>query len=319
MEDRKIRVVILAPSGVQSLDVVGPAEVFWEAARRLGDPGAYDIQIMSTGAPTISGTGSLRFVADRTIHDPDQDIDTLLVAGDPSFHEVEPEVIDWIQRRAANARRFGSICTGVFILGKAGLLSGKRVATHWECADLFENQYPDAILDRDAIFIRDKKLCTAAGLTSGIDLALSLVEEDHGRDIAMIVARYMVVFLKRSGGQSQFSTHLLAQMSGNSLVQDVQNFILGNLERDLCIDDLAKSFAMSSRNLNRVFHRETGQTPMSFLTHARVECARRLLEETDLSVKEIAFRCGLFDAGKLRRTFWRSLGISPTQYRERFR
>lgn len=299
--------------------MVGPAEVFWEAARRLANPSAYEVQIMSTGAPTIAGTGGLRFVADRTINDPDQDIDTLLVAGDPSFHEVEPEVIEWIRRRAGDARRFGSICTGVFILGKARLLAGKRVATHWECADLFQNQYPDVMLDRDAIFVRDKELCTAAGVTSGIDLALSLVEEDYGREVAMIVARYMVVFLKRSGGQSQFSTHLLAQMSGNSLVQDVQKFILENIERSLCVDELAENFAMSSRNLNRVFHRETGQTPMSFLMNARVEHARRLLEDTNLSVKEIAGRCGLFDASKLRRAFWRIVGISPTQYRERFR
>jgi transcriptional regulator GlxA family with amidase domain len=235
-----MRIVILAPPGVQSLDIVGPAEVFWEAARRLGNMSAYDIQIMSTGAPSISGTGQLRFAADRTIFDPDEPIDTLLVAGDPSFQEIDAAVIDWLQRRVPTVRRYGSICTGVFLLAASGLLEGKRVTTHWECAEKFGKDFPDIDLNADAIYIRDGSLITAAGVTSGIDLALALVEEDHGRDIAMIVARYMVMFLKRPGGQWQFSAHLVAQMSETTMIQRAQEYVLANLTSPLGVELLAQ-------------------------------------------------------------------------------
>jgi transcriptional regulator GlxA family with amidase domain len=208
-----MKIVILAPQGVQSLDVVGPAEVFWEAARRLGNPAAYQVQVIGTSGEPVQGTGALRFLPDRTIHDPDEPIDTLLVAGDPSFQELDPAVGQWLARRAPESRRYGSICTGVFLLAAAGLLEGRQVTTHWECADKLRHDYPDLNVDSDRIFIRDGKLSTAAGVTSGIDLALAMVEEDHGRDIALIVARYMVVFLKRPGGQSQFSAHLTAQIA----------------------------------------------------------------------------------------------------------
>jgi transcriptional regulator GlxA family with amidase domain len=169
-----MKIVILAPQGVQSLDVVGPAEVFWEAARRLGNPDAYQVQIMGISDAPIRGTGALRFLPDRTIHDPDEPIDTLLVAGDPSFQELEPAVTQWLARRAPEARRYGSICTGVFLLAAAGLLEGKRVTTHWECADKLHQDYPDLDIDPDKIFIREGQFSTAAGVTSGIDLALAL-------------------------------------------------------------------------------------------------------------------------------------------------
>jgi transcriptional regulator GlxA family with amidase domain len=275
-----MRIVILAPPGVQSLDIVGPAEIFWEAARRLGNSDAYDIQIMSTGGPTVRGTGQLHFVADRTIFDPDEAIDTLLVAGDPSFQEIDPPVIEWLRRRAPTVRRYGSICTGVFLLAAAGLLDGKRVTTHWECADKFARDFPHIELDADAIFLRDGPLCTAAGVTAGIDLALALVEEDYGRDVAMIVARYMVVFLKRPGGQSQFSAHLVAQMSETSVIQKAQDYVLTNLAAPLHVDQLAQRFGMSPRNFARVFRREIGMTPGDFVTAARTDAARRLLEDT---------------------------------------
>ena len=190
-----MRVVILAPPGVQSLDVVGPAEVFWEAARRLGDPSAYEVQIMGTTTGAVCGTGSLRFLSDRTIYDPDEPIDTLLVGGDPSFDEVDPAVPAWLARRAPTVRRYGSVCTGVFFLAAAGLLDGRRVTTHWECADKLRNDFPNLVVDDNQIFIRDGSLCTTAGVTAGMDLALALVEEDFGRELALIVARYMVMFL----------------------------------------------------------------------------------------------------------------------------
>ncbi|EJB06750.1 transcriptional regulator containing an amidase domain and an AraC-type DNA-binding HTH domain [Rhizobium leguminosarum bv. trifolii WSM597] len=313
-----MRIVILSPPGVQSLDIVGPAEVFWEAARRLGDMDAYDIQIMSTGAPSVSGTGQLRFLADRTIFDPDEPIDTLLVAGDPSFQTIDPDVIAWLQRRVPMVRRFGSICTGVFLLAAAGLLEGKKVTTHWECADKFARDFPAIDLDPDAIYIRDGALITAAGVTSGIDLALSLVEEDHGRDIAMIVARYMVMFMKRPGGQSQFSAHLVGQMSETTLIQKAQEYVLANLGAPLAVDDLAQKIGMSKRNFARVFRRELGITPADFVTAARTDAARRLLEDTAQPLQKIATMCGFTDVNKMRRAFTRTIGVSPNDYRCRF-
>jgi transcriptional regulator GlxA family with amidase domain len=313
-----MRIVILSPPGVQSLDIIGPAEVFWEAARRLGDMDAYDIQIMSTGAPSVSGTGQLRFLADRTIFDPDEPIDTLLVAGDPSFQTIDSDVIAWLQRRVPTVRRFGSICTGVFLLASAGLLEGKKVTTHWECADKFARDFPAIELDPDAIYIRDGALITAAGVTSGIDLALSLVEEDHGRDIAMIVARYMVMFMKRPGGQSQFSAHLVGQMSETTLIQKAQEYVLANLGAPLAVDDLAQKIGMSKRNFARVFRRELGMTPADFVTAARTDAARRLLEDTAQPLQKIAAMCGFSDVNAMRRAFARTIGVSPNHYRGRF-
>ncbi|WP_192180447.1 GlxA family transcriptional regulator [Mesorhizobium amorphae] len=313
-----MRIVILSPPGVQSLDIVGPAEVFWEAARRLKDMSAYDIQIMSTGAPSIAGTGQLRFLADRTIFDLDEPIDTLLVAGDPSFQDIDPTVIEWLQRRVPTVRRYGSICTGVFLLAAAGLLEDKRVTTHWECAEKFSRDFPDIDLDADAIFIRDGSLITAAGVTAGIDLALSLVEEDHGRDIAMIVARYMVMFLKRPGGQSQFSAHLVGQMSETTMIQKAQEYVLANLTAPLAVDHLAHQIGMSTRNFARVFRRELGITPAEFVVAARTDAARRMLEDTTQPLQRIAISSGFGDVNAMRRAFAKTIGVSPHTYRGRF-
>jgi transcriptional regulator GlxA family with amidase domain len=313
-----MRIVILAPPGVQSLDIVGPAEVFWEAARRLGDMGAYDIQIMSTGAPSIAGTGQLRFLADRTIFDDDEEIDTLLVAGDPAFFEIDPAVTAWLTRRVPTVRRYGSICTGVFLLAAAGLLEGKRVTTHWECAAKFSREYPEIELDADAIYVRDGSLITAAGVTAGIDLALSLIEEDLGKDVAMIVARYMVMFMKRPGGQSQFSAHLVGQMSETTLIQKAQEYVLANLRGRLDVDSLAHEVGMSTRNFGRVFKQELGITPADFVGAARTDAARRMLEDTSQPLQRIATACGFADVNAMRRAFTKTIGVSPNDYRNRF-
>jgi transcriptional regulator GlxA family with amidase domain len=318
-KNKPMRVVLLAPPGVQSLDVVGPAEVFWEAARRLGDPGAYEVQVMGTKPGPICGTGSLRFVADRTIYDLDQPIDTLLVAGDPAFDEIDPAIINWLKRRVPSVRRYGSICTGVFFLAAAGLLAERRVTTHWECADKLRTEYPDLLVDPDQIFIIEAGLCTAAGVTAGIDLALALVEQDYGRELALIVARYMVMFLKRPGGQSQFSAHLAAQMSSKTNVQKVQEYVLANLAADLSIDALALHAGMSVRNFARVFRRETEMTPAEFVEAARLDAARRMLVDTVKQLQSIASICGFGGLDGMRRAFIRNLGISPLEYRKRFR
>jgi len=313
-----MKIVILAPQGVQSLDVVGPAEVFWEAARRLGNPDAYQVQVMGVSDEPIRGTGALRFLPDRTIHDPDEPIDTLLVAGDPSFQELDPAVSLWLARRAPESRRYGSICTGVFLLAAAGLLEGKQVTTHWECADKLRHDYPGLDIDSDQIFIRDGQLSTAAGVTAGIDLALALVEEDYGRDIALIVARYMVVFLKRPGGQSQFSAHLTAQIADKGPIQSIADYILTNLRSDLSVDTLARRASMSTRNFSRVFIRDIGVTPADFVEAARLDAARRLLQDSSMPLQRIADRCGFADLHSMRRVFRRNLGVGPTDYRSTF-
>ena len=314
-----MRVVILAPPGVQSLDVVGPAEVFWEAARRLGDPTAYEVQIMGTTRGAVCGTGSLRFLSDRTIYDPDEPIDTLLVGGDPAFDEIDPAVTAWLRRRAPTVRRYGSVCTGVFFLAAAGLLDGRRVTTHWECADKLRSDFPNLIVDDNQIFIRDGALCTTAGVTAGMDLALALVEEDFGRELALIVARYMVMFLKRPGGQSQFSAHLAAQMSTKSQIQQAQEYVLENLTADLSVDVMAHRAGMSTRNFARVFRRDVKLTPAAFVDAARVDAARRMLADTKMPLQRIARACGFGNLNTMRRVFVRNLGVAPLDYRKSFR
>jgi transcriptional regulator GlxA family with amidase domain len=206
-----MRVVILAPPGVQSLDIVGPAEVFWETDRRLKNPSAYEVQIMSTSCGPICATGGLRFLPDRTIHDPDEPIDTLLVSGTSSLATIDPLTIKWLQRRGPEARRFGSIRTGSLLLAAAGLLDGKHITTHWECAGRLRREYPEIKVEDDRIIIRDGSLCSAAGVTAGVDLALALVHEDYGLSVAVVVARYMLRLFKRAGGQSHFNAHVAAQ------------------------------------------------------------------------------------------------------------
>lgn len=313
-----MRIVLLAPPGVQSLDVVGPAEIFWEAGRRLGDPSAYDVQVIGTMAGPIAGTGNLRFMPDRTIYDPDEQVDTLLVAGAPSLKEVTADMISWLRRRVPEARRYGSICTGVFLLAKAGFLNGKKVTTHWECADKLQAEYPELIVDADKIFIQEGMLYTAAGVSAGIDLALALVEEDYGRDLALTVARYMVMFLKRPGGQSQFSAHLVAQMSQRTSIQRAQEYVLQNLSLPLSLEELAEQACMSTRNFSRLFRQETNMTPADFVEAARLDAARRLLEDTATSLQLIAFRCGFGTTDRMRRAFLRNLEINPLDYRRCF-
>ncbi len=313
-----MNIAIPAPQGVQSLDVVGPTEVFWEAARRLGDPDAYQVQVIGIGNEPIRGTGALRFLPDRSIHDPDQPVDTLLVGGDPSFQDLDPAVIQWLARRAPACRRYGSICTGVFLLAAAGLLDGKRVTTHRECAAKLRHDHPGLGIDSDKIFIRDGQLSIAAGVTSGIDLALALVEEDHGRDLALIVARYMVVFLKRPGGQSQLSAHLTAQIAEKGPIRSVADHILVNLRSDLSVDTLAERANMSTRNFSRMLFRDIGETPADFVEAARLDAARRLLEDSAMPLQRIADHCGFADVHSMRRVFRRTLGVGPADYRGTF-
>jgi len=305
--------------GVAPLDVTGPLQVFgfsnFLARQRL-----YDIITVAPTAGPISTPLGFSFVPSCAMAALPLPIDTLLVSGGAgSDIAIDPEILDWLRLVTPQARRFGSVCTGAFALGAAGLLDGKRVATHWAFAAELARRTPAAKVEIDPIFVRDGNLYSSAGISTGIDLALSLIEEDHGRDLALKVARYLVLFLQRSGGQAQISTHLQAQFSSVPAIQKVQQWCNENLTEDLRLATLAKRAAMSERSFIRTFRENTGMTPADFVQLARIEAARRLLEETTLAPKIIAQRTGFGSAGAMRRSFARKLGASPAEYRDKFR
>jgi transcriptional regulator GlxA family with amidase domain len=315
-----MRVAILAFPRVQLLDVIGPTDVFAEAARQLGDPRAYRVQVIGTESDVLKGSSGLRLLVDATVATHRGAIDTLLVAGSPHVEEVAANeaLQGWLKRQSRQVRRIGSVCSGAFVLAAAGLLRGKKVATHWNAAERLGVLYPDTEVDADAIYIRDGNLYTSAGVTAGMDLALALVEEDHGRELALQVAREMVMFLKRPGGQSQFSAHLAAQTSERSAIREVQDHVLANLRANLSVPALAAAAGMSERNFARVFRAEAGMTPADFVESARIEAARRRVEESDIPLKKLADEVGYANVDGLRRAFMRRLGVSPNDYRRRF-
>jgi len=304
--------------GVAALDVAGPLQVFG-LANFLTKRQLYDIvTVAPTTEPVSTGLGFALLPA-CAMADLPQPVDTLLVSGGRGPDTTtEPAIINWLAQTAPQARRFGSICTGVFVLADAGLIAGKRVTTHWALGGELARRNPTATVDVDAIFIRDGQLYSSAGISAGIALALALLEEDHGRGFALKVARFLVLFLKRSGGQTQFSSVLQAQFSSVPAIQQVQTWCHENLDGDLRIVALAKRAAMSERSFVRAFHEDTGRTPAEFVLSTRLQGARRLLEETELAPKVVAQRCGLGSAAAMRRVFMRELGVSPMEYREKF-
>jgi len=312
------RVAMLIYPGVAPLDVSGPLQVFG-VANFLRKQKIYDVITVAPDAgpvPTPVGFAFLPSCAMAALPLP---VDTLLVSGGGGPDAgCEPIILDWLKHTAPQARRFGSICTGAFALGAAGLIAGKRVTTHWAFAAELALRNPTAKIEIDSIFVRDGNLHTSAGISAGIDLALALVEDDHGRDFALAIARYLVLFLKRSGGQAQFSTQLKAQFSSIPAIQKVQQWCHDNLRGDLRVAALARRAAMSERNFIRLFHEDTGQTPAEFVESVRLQVVCRLLEENALSLKQIAERCGLGSTATLRRIFKRRLGVPPLQYRDKF-
>ncbi len=315
------RIAIAVPPNAQSLDVFGPLDVFLEATRQSGGVAVYDTCLVSIEKGSVVRTGGVSLLVEKSIYDSDAPYDTLLVAGSPDFSRAESyaDFQQWLRQRAAEVPRYGSVCTGAFFLGAAGLLDGRNVTTHWQHAAELAARYPAAKVEPDQIYVKDGPLYTSAGVTAGIDLALRLVEEDHGRELALTVARRLVVFLKRPGGQSQFSAHLAAQIASETRIQSLQHWILDNLGANLSIAALARRAAMSVRNLTRVFLSETGVTPTDYVEAARLDAARRLLEDTDVPLQRVASRCGFGNADTMRRTFLRRIGTGPHDYRARFR
>jgi transcriptional regulator GlxA family with amidase domain len=316
-----MRIAILVFPGVQLLDLVGPMDVFHEAIRQAGRPAPYKLHILAEGQEALTGSNGMRFLPDSSWRRAPRDIDTLLVAGSPgiSSDKFEPELLVWLQRQARRVRRIGAVCTGAFVLAAAGLLDGRRATTHWNASGKLAALYPGITVEPDHIYIRDGATYTSAGVTAGMDLALALVEEDLGREVAMRVARELVMFLKRPGGQSQFSAHLAAQTAERSAIRTVQEWVLADLRRDLSVEALAARAGMSMRNFARIFKRDAQCTPAEFVEGARLDAARRMLEESDAPLKRIAAHCGFGEVNTLRRAFLRRLGASPVEYRKRFR
>lgn len=315
-----MRIAILAFPRVQLLDVAGPADVFNEASRQLGQPRAYQVQVIGTEEGMVKSSSGLRLAVDATIATHRGPIDTLLVAGSPNLEDMasDAQLQEWLRRQSRAVRRYGSVCTGAFVLAATGLLDGKRVATHWNSTARLAAAYPKTCVEADAIYVKDGKLFTSAGVTAGMDLALAMVEEDHGRELALRVARELVMFLKRPGGQSQFSAHLAAQTAERSSVRAVQDHVLANLKDDLSVPALASRAGMSERSFARIFRSETGTTPAEFVENARIDAARRLAEESDLPAKRLADAVGYANVDGFRRAFGRRLGVSLVEYRSRF-
>lgn len=314
-----MRIVIFAPSNVHSLELAGLMDVFAEANARVGEI-VYEVAVAAEDEqPVVCGSG-LRVVPDTSYLAITSSPDTFLVAGSVGVPAAAPrEITDWFVRMAGQARRYGSVCTGAFLLGEAGLLGHQRVATHWQYASLLAERFPDAVVDGNRVFVRDGALITSAGSSAAIDLGLSLVEEDLGRDVSLHVARRLVVFLKRPGDQSQFSVHLAAQAVDRSRLYDVQQHILNQPAADLSVKALAKIAAMSPRNFTRVFTQEVGLSPSAYVDQTRIDVARSFLESSRLSIDSIAAKSGFGAARAMRRAFLSQMGTTPHQYRERFR
>jgi transcriptional regulator GlxA family with amidase domain len=311
--------VIVAGPGVQMLDVSGPLDVFAEANVQAGRT-VYRTEIVSAQATTIATSSGARLLADRTIFDADPGApDTVLVAGSPDAPHRRPAValLDWLRRTAPSARRFGSVCTGAFALAEAGLLDGRRITTHWAAADALARRYPAIRGEPDAIQVRDGPVCTAAGVTAGLDLAVALVEEDLGRELAKRVAAQLVMFFKRPGGQMQFSRSGAAEPSGRAVLQEVQRWIAAAPAEDHSVARLAERAGLSPRHFARLFRSEVGMTPADWVEAARVAAARRRLEAEGLSPKQVAALTGFANADTLRRAFVRHVGITPAEFRRR--
>jgi transcriptional regulator GlxA family with amidase domain len=315
------KVVIAGFPGVQALDVVGPHDVFSGAS--LLTEGGYDVVVASLdGRPVTTRTG-LAFAAaplpDPT--DPSEKVDTLVLPGGAGVDAArsDAELIGWIKAVAGTARRVVTVCTGAFLAAEAGLLDGHRVTTHWAFAGRLAREFPAIDVDADPIFVRSSDtVWTAAGVTAGIDLALSLVEDDHGTEVAQTVARWLVLYLRRPGGQTQFAAPVWMPRARRNSIRAAQEAIEAEPGGEHSIDDLARRATMSPRHFTRVFTAEVGEAPGQYVERVRTEAARRQLEQTDDTVVAIATRCGFGTAETMRRNFLRRVGIPPDQYRKAF-
>jgi transcriptional regulator GlxA family with amidase domain len=317
-----IRIVeVLAFPSVQLLDVTGPLQVFASANDLVTEAGGtppYAIRLVAKGGPGVTASAGLE-LATGPLPPLGTAVDTLMVAGGQGVEAAvaDPVLVDWLRQRAGQARRVASVCTGAFLLAASGALDGRRAVTHWSfCADL-ARRFPAVRVESDPIFVQDGPVWTSAGVTAGIDLALALVEQDLGRTVALALARYLVVFLKRPGGQAQFSAALSLQAAEDRFGA-LHDWINGHLADDLSLPVLAGRAGMSERSFSRHYAAATGLTPTRAVERLRVEAARRLLSESRLPVKRISRQCGFGSEETMRRSFLRLLAATPQDYRARF-
>jgi transcriptional regulator GlxA family with amidase domain len=310
--------------GMNMLDCTGPVEVFNVASQILAAqhpdaPSAYKTTFISIATDPVRASSGIRMLPDITYQRLRRVLHTLIVVGgDVSAIIRDASVLAWIRKTREACERTASVCTGAFALAEAGLLEGRRATTHWAYAEHLAARYPSIDVDPDALFVAQDGIYTSAGVTAGMDLALALVEEDYGRDLALNVARSLVLFLKRPGGQSQFSAHLSAQSSAAGRMQQITQWIVEHPSEHLTVEGLAARSSMSPRNFARVFVEEIGMTPAKFVEKARVDQARRDLEDSELSLEEIAAASGFGSGERMRRTFQRHLNVVPQDYRRRF-
>ncbi|HVJ51706.1 MAG TPA: GlxA family transcriptional regulator [Aliidongia sp.] len=307
--------------GVQALDVAGPLDVFAETNGFVGRDEGYEITLVAAEAGPFRASNGMRMAPDCTFDAAEERYDMVLVAGGPDLPTAPPDdrLTRWLDRSIPRCVRHGSICTGTFALGHAGLIDDKVVTTHWQNAPVLAQQFPRARVEHDRIYMRDGALITSAGVTAGIDLALALVHEDHGPAVARAVAKRLVVVAQRQGGQSQFSPFLLAPPDETSPVARVQAHVMAHIRAPHPVEKLAQIAGMSPRNFARIFTQEAKVTPAGFVEGARIDTARNRLEGSDASLKTIAFDCGFGSAERMRLVFMKRLGISPAQYRASFR
>ena len=313
------RVVFVTYPRITALDLVGPHEVFTAAAeiarRTGGEADAYAVAVASASAGPVRTSRGPAIVADRTLASIRGAIDTLVVVGGEGAEAAagDAQLVEWVRRAASRSRRVTSVCSGAFVLAAAGLLDGRRATTHWAACSRLARAYPRVTVEPEPIFVEDGNVWTSAGVTAGMDLALALVEADLGREVALMTARQLVLFVQRSGGQAQFSAQLGAQLAERDPLRELQITIAEHPDGDYRVDRLASRVAMSPRRA------EVGCSPAAYVERARIEVARRMLETTGLPVDGVARAAGFGTAETMRRAFARRVGASPTEYRDRFR
>ena len=321
--DPRLIVIVVYP-GVQSLDVTGPLEVFTGAQQLIeaagGPERGYEVRVLSADGRPLRTSSGLGVIPDGRLARSATTIDTVIVAGGPGHAQAvrDRALVSWIARSSTRARRTASVCTGAFLLAAAGLLDGRRATTHWASARALQLAHPAVRVDPEPIFVRDGPIWTSAGVTAGMDLALALVEEDLDRDVALTIARHLVLFLRRPGNQSQFSATLAAQQAGREPLREVQRAVLEDVAGDHSVEAMAARAHMSPRHFARAFRAETGVTPARHVERVRLEAARRRLEDTSEPIAAVAAVCGFGTAETMRRAFLRTLHVGPSEYRRRF-
>ena len=313
-------IALVGYDGAQSLDLVGPFEVFRMANYYSGTQ-TYQIMLVSPRGGDIVANSGLRLAGAIALKDVPRDLDTILVAGGDERGvrgAVDSEIVAWVRSLAKRTPRVGSVCSGAFVLAAAGLLDGRRATTHWESCDELRRMRPQVELEPDAIYVADPPFYTSAGVTAGFDLCLSFVEADCGADIALAVARNLVLFMRRPGGQTQYSAALNVQAAATPRIRKLVAQVTADPTGDLGVPQLAERAGMSERTFSRVFHKETGLTPAAFVEIARVDRAKALLETSNWPLARIAEKSGINSLDALHRAFQKRVGVTPGDYRARF-